>query len=110
MPAVAAAAGRHRRTEFVGRGELAARQNSLGKFLRCCEKLADEFGCGVVVTNQARALLLRIQSAAPAVRVCACVSGRRRSPRAPAPLPDHNPPPFPLPHRRILCRSSPTAA
>lgn len=40
------------RTEFLGRGELAARQNSLGRFLRGLQKLADEFGVAVVVTNQ----------------------------------------------------------
>ncbi|KIZ00472.1 putative DNA repair protein RAD51 like protein [Monoraphidium neglectum] len=40
------------RTEFIGRGELAARQNSLGKFLRGLQRLADEFGVAVVVTNQ----------------------------------------------------------
>ncbi len=43
------------RVEYVGRGELAARQNSLGRFLRALQRLADEFGCAVVVTNQARA-------------------------------------------------------
>lgn len=42
------------RTEFMGRGELAARQISLGKFLRGLQKLADEFGVAVVVTNQVR--------------------------------------------------------
>eukprot|EP00887_Chlorella_sp_A99_P002608 scaffold6.g2608.t1 len=40
------------RSEFVGRGELAARQNALGRFLRGLQRLADEFGCAVVVTNQ----------------------------------------------------------
>jgi DNA repair protein RAD51 len=40
------------RTEFVGRGELAARQNSLGRFMRMLQRLADEFGVAVVVTNQ----------------------------------------------------------
>lgn len=40
------------RTEFIGRGELAARQNHLAKFLRACQKLADEFGIAVVMTNQ----------------------------------------------------------
>jgi len=40
------------RSEFVGRGELAARQNNLGKFLRVLQRLADEFGVAVVVTNQ----------------------------------------------------------
>lgn len=40
------------RSEFNGRGELAARQIHLGKFLRALTKLADEFGVAVVVTNQ----------------------------------------------------------
>lgn len=40
------------RTEFVGRGELAVRQNNLGRFLHSLQRLADEYGCAVVVTNQ----------------------------------------------------------
>ncbi|EPQ60561.1 Rad51-domain-containing protein [Gloeophyllum trabeum ATCC 11539] len=40
------------RTDFSGRGELSARQNHLGKFLRTLQRLADEFGVAVVVTNQ----------------------------------------------------------
>jgi DNA repair protein RAD51 len=40
------------RSEFNGRGELAARQIQLGRFLRALAKLADEFGVAVVVTNQ----------------------------------------------------------
>ena len=40
------------RSEFVGRGELAGRQQLLGKFLRHLQRLADEFGCAVIVTNQ----------------------------------------------------------
>jgi len=40
------------RTEFVGRGELACRQNQLGRFLRQLQRLADEYGVAVVVTNQ----------------------------------------------------------
>lgn len=40
------------RTDFIGRGELANRQNNLGKFLRNLQKLADEFGVAVVYTNQ----------------------------------------------------------
>ena len=46
------------RVEYVGRGELAARQNNLGRFLRSLQRLADEFGCAVVVTNQARCSLM----------------------------------------------------
>lgn len=40
------------RSEYVGRGELASRQNNLGRFLRSLQRLADEYGCAVVVTNQ----------------------------------------------------------
>jgi len=40
------------RTDFSGRGELSSRQNHLGKFLRNLQRLADEFGIAVVVTNQ----------------------------------------------------------
>ncbi|VDM38395.1 unnamed protein product [Toxocara canis] len=40
------------RTDFSGRGELAARQMLLGKFMRTLLKLADEFGVAVVITNQ----------------------------------------------------------
>lgn len=36
------------------RGELAARQIQLGRFLRGLQRLADEFGVAVVVTNQVR--------------------------------------------------------
>jgi DNA repair protein RAD51 len=42
------------RSEFNGRGELAARQIQLGRFLRALQKLADEFGVAVIVTNQVR--------------------------------------------------------
>ncbi|KAL4459840.1 hypothetical protein ABPG74_003366 [Tetrahymena malaccensis] len=40
------------RTDFSGRGELSVRQNHLGKFLRNLQRLADEFGVAVVITNQ----------------------------------------------------------
>ncbi len=40
------------RSEYMGRGELAARQISLGRFMRGLQKIADEFGVAVVVTNQ----------------------------------------------------------
>lgn len=42
------------RTEFNGRGELSARQIHLGRFLRSLQRLADEFGAAIVVTNQVR--------------------------------------------------------
>lgn len=40
------------RTDFAGRGELSARQMHLAKFLRSLQKIADEFGVAVVITNQ----------------------------------------------------------
>jgi DNA repair protein RAD51 len=40
------------RTDYEGRGELAARQMKLAQFLRSLMRLADEFGVAVVVTNQ----------------------------------------------------------
>jgi DNA repair protein RAD51 len=43
------------RSEFCGRGTLSERQNSLGKFLRALQRIADEFGVAVVITNQVMA-------------------------------------------------------
>lgn len=40
------------RSEFNCRSELNARQTHLGRFLRALQKLADEFGVAVLVTNQ----------------------------------------------------------
>jgi DNA repair protein RAD51 len=40
------------RTDYSGRGELSARQMSLAKFLRHLQRIADEFGVAVVITNQ----------------------------------------------------------
>ncbi|KAL7309349.1 RecA recombinase Rhp51 [Mucor circinelloides] len=40
------------RTDYLGRGELSARQMHLARFLRSLQRLADEFGVAVVVTNQ----------------------------------------------------------
>ncbi|KAB5580966.1 Rad51-domain-containing protein [Coniochaeta sp. 2T2.1] len=40
------------RTDFVGRGELSSRQTHLAKFMRTLQRLADEFGIAVVITNQ----------------------------------------------------------
>ncbi|KAL6077566.1 recombinase rad51 [Balamuthia mandrillaris] len=40
------------RTDYSGRGELSARQMHLGRFLRLLQRLADEFGIAVVITNQ----------------------------------------------------------
>jgi DNA repair protein RAD51 len=45
----------HFRTEFNGRGELSVRQISLGRYLKQLQKLADEFGVAVLVTNQVMA-------------------------------------------------------
>jgi DNA repair protein RAD51 len=40
------------RTDFPGRGELSARQMHLGRFLRNLQRIADEFGVAIVLTNQ----------------------------------------------------------
>ena len=40
------------RTDFTGRGELAARQQHMAQFLRYLQRIADEFGCAVLITNQ----------------------------------------------------------
>lgn len=40
------------RSDYLGRGELAARQAHLSKFLRGLQRLADEFGIAVVFSNQ----------------------------------------------------------
>ncbi|CAG8458766.1 1508_t:CDS:2 [Acaulospora colombiana] len=40
------------RTDYSGRGELAARQMHLAKFLRGLLRLADEYGVAIVITNQ----------------------------------------------------------
>lgn len=40
------------RTDYSGRGELAARQMHLARFLRSLLRIADEFGVAVVITNQ----------------------------------------------------------
>ena len=37
---------------FQGRGELATRQQHLGLCLRMLQRLADEFGVAIVITNQ----------------------------------------------------------
>jgi meiotic recombination protein DMC1 len=40
------------RVDFVGRGQLAERQNNLGQFLSLLQKLSEQFNCCVVITNQ----------------------------------------------------------
>jgi DNA repair protein RAD51 len=40
------------RTDFSGRGELSARQTHVAKYMRMLQRLADEFGIAVVITNQ----------------------------------------------------------
>lgn len=40
------------RTDYAGRGELSARQSSVGRYMRHLQRLADEFGIAVVITNQ----------------------------------------------------------
>ncbi|KAL0073508.1 DNA recombination and repair protein Rad51 [Phycomyces blakesleeanus] len=39
------------RTEYSGRGELSARQMHLARFIRGLQRLADEFGVAVIMTN-----------------------------------------------------------
>lgn len=43
------------RTDYTGRGELAARQQHLGKFLKLLLGLCDEFGIAALITNQVSA-------------------------------------------------------
>jgi meiotic recombination protein DMC1 len=43
------------RTDFVGRGELAERQQKLGQFLAALKRLAECYGVAVVLTNQVMA-------------------------------------------------------
>ena len=40
------------RTDFVGRGELAERQQKLWQFLAALKRLSETYGVAVVVTNQ----------------------------------------------------------
>jgi len=40
------------RTDYCGRGELAARQMHLARFLRHLLRMADEFGVAILITNQ----------------------------------------------------------
>lgn len=40
------------RTDYTGRGELASRQQHMGQFLRYLQRIADEFGCAILITNQ----------------------------------------------------------
>jgi DNA repair protein RadA len=45
----------HFRADFLGRGELAERQQKLNKHLHCLQRLADAFNLAVYVTNQVMA-------------------------------------------------------
>lgn len=40
------------RTDYSGRGELSARQSHVAQFMRSLQRLADEFGIAVLITNQ----------------------------------------------------------
>jgi DNA repair protein RAD51 len=40
------------RSEYTGRGQLADRQMNLSRYLRNLQRLADEYRCAVVITNQ----------------------------------------------------------
>ncbi len=81
------------RTDYTGRGELAARQMKLAQFLRRLQRMADEFGVAVVYSNQ----------------VVATVGGRRKGGRGLELWPLLTPPPSPSPllqptHRRRSTR------
>ncbi|RYG48294.1 DNA repair protein RAD51 [archaeon] len=56
------------RTDYTGRGELAARQMKLAQFLRRLQRIADEFGVAVVVTNQVVATVDAAVSFGPQVK------------------------------------------
>jgi len=56
------------RTDYTGRGELAARQMKLAQFLRRLQRMADEFGCAVVVTNQVVATVDAAVSFGPQIK------------------------------------------
>ena len=43
------------RTDYSGRGELAERQQALNRYLRKLQRIADEHGVAVVITNQVMA-------------------------------------------------------
>ncbi|RMD44702.1 hypothetical protein DV735_g430, partial [Chaetothyriales sp. CBS 134920] len=43
------------RTDYTGRGELSSRQSHIAGFMRTLQRLADEFGIAVVITNQVTA-------------------------------------------------------
>mmetsp|Transcript_55684 Transcript_55684/g.120309 ORF Transcript_55684/g.120309 Transcript_55684/m.120309 type:complete len:384 (-) Transcript_55684:187-1338(-) len=43
------------RTDYIGRSELADRQQALNKFLRILQRIADEHGVAVLITNQVMA-------------------------------------------------------
>ena len=80
------------RTEFVGRGELAERQQKLGQFMRRLKKLAEEFNCAVLVTNQ----VLSDPSGEwrrrqHNTRLCCARTRRNHVARSPAPHPRHSP-------------------
>ena len=81
------------RTEFNGRGELSARQIHLGRFLRSLQRLADEFGIAVVITNQASlSSSIRLQHHQD-VNICTACAGRVHS------IPVH----IPLKYRLWMC-------
>jgi len=56
------------RTDYTGRGELAARQMKLAQFLRRLQRIADEFGVAVVVTNQVVATVDAAVSFGPQIK------------------------------------------
>lgn len=56
------------RTDYSGRGELSARQMHMAKFLRSLQRLADEYGVAVVITNQVVAQVDGMSFAGPTTK------------------------------------------
>jgi DNA repair protein RAD51 len=54
------------RSDFSGRGELAERQQSLSRFLRMLQRIADEYGTAILLTNQVIANVDQFGGPAPA--------------------------------------------
>lgn len=50
------------RTDYSGRGELSARQMHLARFLRMLQRLADEYGVAVLISNQ---VVAQVDAAGP---------------------------------------------
>lgn len=53
------------RTDFIGRGELASRQQHLARFLRMLQRIAEVYGVACVITNQVVATVDSMMGADP---------------------------------------------